>query len=80
MKPARHDAPVAQQLPLEARGSLVLDPGTTVASLAGKDKLFVPATGPIGTLLSGDKIQFGKFCSLICAVFTSFLIYGPSVW
>lgn len=70
MKPARYEAPVSQQLPLEARGSMVLDPGTTVASLAGKDKLSASATGPIGSLLAGDKIQFGRFstifCSLVC--------------
>ena len=61
MKPARYESPVSQQLPLEARGSMVLDPGTTVASLAGKDKLSASATGPIGSLLAGDKIQFGRF-------------------
>jgi hypothetical protein len=61
MKPARYEAPVSQQLPLESRGSMVLDPGTTVASLAGKDKVSVSATGPIGSLLAGDKIQFGRF-------------------
>lgn len=69
MKPARYEAIVSQQLPLEARGSMVLDPGTTVASMAGKDKFSVPTAGPIGSLLAGGKIQFGRFrylalCSL----------------
>lgn len=61
MKPARYEAPLPQQLPLGERGSMVLDPGTTVASMAGKDKLSGSATGPIGSLLAGDKIQFGRF-------------------
>lgn len=64
MKPVRYEAPVPQQLPLKERGSMVLDPGTTVASIAGKDKLSSSATGPIGSLLAGDKIQFGKMCLL----------------
>ncbi|XP_024380724.1 uncharacterized protein [Physcomitrium patens] len=63
MKPARYEAIVSQQLPLEARGSMVLDPGTTVASMAGKDKFSVPTAGPIGSLLAGGKIQFGAVTS-----------------
>lgn len=63
MKPARYEASVSQQLPLEVRGSMVLDPGTTVASLAGKEKISTSATGPIGSLLGGDKIQFGAVTS-----------------
>nr|XP_024389670.1 uncharacterized protein LOC112289022 isoform X3 [Physcomitrium patens] len=58
MKPARYGAPVAQKLPVDARGSMVLDSGTTVASMAAKEKISGFVTGPVGSLLAGDKIQF----------------------
>lgn len=78
MKPARYEAPASQQLPLEARGSMVLDPGTSVASLAGKEKLSASATGPIGSLLAGDKIQFGRFrhSRMVLGLLSTFSILG----
>lgn len=56
MKPARFDAPVPQQLPLGERSSLVIEPGTSVSS---KEKTSAVVSGPIGSLLAGEKIQFG---------------------
>ncbi|KAG6549004.1 hypothetical protein Mapa_009446 [Marchantia paleacea] len=63
MKPVRFEVPVPQQLPLGERSSLVLEPGTSVGSVTSKDKTTASVTGPIGSLLAGEKIQFGAVTS-----------------
>ncbi|KAL3678323.1 hypothetical protein R1sor_021279 [Riccia sorocarpa] len=62
MKPVRFDGPVAQ-LPLGERSSLVLEPGTSVSSATAKEKTPAAVSGPIGSLLAGEKIQFGAVTS-----------------
>ncbi|KAL2634522.1 hypothetical protein R1flu_006001 [Riccia fluitans] len=60
MKPVRFDGPVAQ-LPLGERSSLVLEP--VASSVTAKEKTSASVSGPIGSLLAGEKIQFGAVTS-----------------
>lgn len=82
MKPARYGAPVAQKLPVDARGSMVLDSGTTVASMAAKEKISGFVTGPVGSLLAGDKIQFGRnrHIFVFYGLHSSMVVAQDSAW
>ncbi|CAK9230296.1 unnamed protein product [Sphagnum troendelagicum] len=71
MKPGRFEAPRPQQLSIGEPSSMVLDPGMPVPSMARKDKLSSSAAGPIGSLLAGDRIQFGAMTSPPTAISNS---------
>ncbi|CAM6081698.1 unnamed protein product [Calypogeia fissa] len=63
MKPVRFESAVSQQLPFGDRGTLVLEPVASVSSASGKDKPSASPSGPVGSLLAGEKIQFGAVTS-----------------